>query len=240
MRACPAPRAPSRWRSLWLTQGPPMTTWRALYIHPGARVDQWSLLNSRPKLGTAMWEWAGAGGRARDAPDFRWPVRPSPEGPRYMKAAVVTSFGSPPSFEHFREPEAGDGETVITVHAAALSPIVKLLASGRHYTSGASAGFVPGVDGVGVDRDGRRVYFLFPKAPFGSMAERSLVASQMIIRLRRGRRSGAVGPTVRCSSQSNLNARSRRVPRRARRGTARGRLPPRPYRRREIPKRAAR
>ncbi|WP_437874484.1 zinc-binding dehydrogenase [Sorangium sp. So ce513] len=98
-----------------------------------------------------------------------------------MKAAVVSSFGVAPSFQDFREPEAGDGEAVVTVHAAALSPIVKGLASGRHYASGASAGFVPGVDGVGIDGAGRRVYFLFPKAPFGSMAERSLVASHMMV-----------------------------------------------------------
>lgn len=98
-----------------------------------------------------------------------------------MQAAVVNSFGVPPSFQDFREPEAGDGDAVVTVHAAALSPIVKALASGRHYASGASAGFVPGVDGVGIDGTGRRVYFLFPKAPFGSMAEKSLVASQMMV-----------------------------------------------------------
>ncbi|WP_437928735.1 zinc-binding alcohol dehydrogenase family protein [Sorangium sp. So ce291] len=98
-----------------------------------------------------------------------------------MKAAVVNSFGVPPSFQDLREPDAGDGEAVVTVRAAALSPIVKGLASGRHYASGASAGFVPGVDGVGIDGTGRRVYFLFPKAPFGSMAEKSLVASCMMV-----------------------------------------------------------
>ncbi|MGO7170974.1 zinc-binding alcohol dehydrogenase family protein [Rhizobium leguminosarum] len=96
-----------------------------------------------------------------------------------MKAAVVNSFGVSPSFQDFREPEAGEDETVVTVDAAALSPIVKSLASGRHYASGTTAGFVPGVDGVGTDADGRRVYFLFPKAPFGSMAEKSLVAKAM-------------------------------------------------------------
>lgn len=98
-----------------------------------------------------------------------------------MKAAVVNSFGAPPSFQEFREPEAGDGDAVISVHAAALSPIVKALASGKHYASAASAGFVPGVDGVGVDGAGRRVYFLFPKAPFGSLAEQSLVARTLMV-----------------------------------------------------------
>jgi len=98
-----------------------------------------------------------------------------------MKAAVVNSFGAPPSFQDFREPEAGDGESVVQVHAAALSPIVKALASGKHYASGTSARIVPGVDGVGTDASGRRVYFAFPKAPFGSMAEKSLVATQMTV-----------------------------------------------------------
>lgn len=98
-----------------------------------------------------------------------------------MQAAVVNTFGVAPTFETFREPAAGDGETVVRVTAAPLSPIVRSLAAGRHYTSGASAGFVPGIDGVGVDDLGRRVYFLFPKAPFGSMAERSLVDRRMTV-----------------------------------------------------------
>jgi len=98
-----------------------------------------------------------------------------------MKAAVVNSFSVPPSFEDFRDPEAGPGENVVTVRAAALTPIVRSLASGRHYASGATAGFVPGVDGVGVDASGRRVYFLFPKAPFGSMAEKSLASINMLV-----------------------------------------------------------
>lgn len=98
-----------------------------------------------------------------------------------MKAAVINQLGSPPSFEDFRDPEAGEGEIVINVEATALSPIVRALASGRHYAGGGTAGFVPGVDGVGTDADGRRVYFLFPKAPFGSMAEQSLVARAMTV-----------------------------------------------------------
>lgn len=98
-----------------------------------------------------------------------------------MKAAVVQTFGIPPQITEFREPEAGSGETVIAVSAAPLSPIVKALAAGVHYSGGTTAGFVPGVDSVGVDPQGRRVYFLFPKPPFGSMAERSLAASDMLV-----------------------------------------------------------
>ena len=68
-----------------------------------------------------------------------------------MKAAVVNTFGVAPIYEDFAEPEPGADETIVSVDARALSPIVRLLASGRHHTSGMQAGFVPGVDGIGHD-----------------------------------------------------------------------------------------
>jgi len=98
-----------------------------------------------------------------------------------MKAVVVNSFDEIPTFQDFREPEARAGEVILTVNAAALSPIVKALASGKHYASDGRVGFVPGVDGIGTDSDGRRFYFLFPVAPFGSMAQISLAARAMTV-----------------------------------------------------------
>lgn len=98
-----------------------------------------------------------------------------------MKAAVVETLGVAPVFGDFPAPEASDGETVVTVRAAPLSPIVKALAAGRHYAGDGRAGFVPGVDGVGTDPEGRRVYFLFPKAPFGAMAQHALAARDMLV-----------------------------------------------------------
>ena len=97
-----------------------------------------------------------------------------------MKAAIVSALGDAPSYGEFREPEPGDGEIVVTVHAAPLSPIVKSLVAGTHYASGKCGDFVPGVDGVGTDPAGKRVYFLFPKAPFGSMAEKALALQSMV------------------------------------------------------------
>ena len=41
--------------------------------------------------------------------------------------------------------------------------------------------FVAGIDGVGQLDDGRRVYFILPKAPYGSMAERAVVPSQQCV-----------------------------------------------------------
>jgi NADPH:quinone reductase-like Zn-dependent oxidoreductase len=43
--------------------------------------------------------------------------------------------------------------------------------------------FVPGMDGVGILPDGQRVYFAFPSAPFGSMAERTAVLHSLCVPL---------------------------------------------------------
>nr|WP_180205976.1 zinc-binding alcohol dehydrogenase family protein [Pseudomonas sp. SbOxS1]NYU06178.1 zinc-binding alcohol dehydrogenase family protein [Pseudomonas sp. SbOxS1] len=92
-----------------------------------------------------------------------------------MKAAVVHDFNAPPRFGDFITPVAEPGETIIQVRAAALSQLVKAQASGRHYSSGKTLPLVPGVDGVGLLPDGRRVYFAFPRKLFGSMAQTSVV-----------------------------------------------------------------
>ena len=98
-----------------------------------------------------------------------------------MRAAVVEDFKAAPRFAEFAEPEASEGELLLTVKAAALSNLVRAQASGKHYSSGDTLPLVPGNDGVGVTPEGRRVYFLGPRAPFGSMAERTAVASRMTI-----------------------------------------------------------
>jgi NADPH:quinone reductase-like Zn-dependent oxidoreductase len=100
-----------------------------------------------------------------------------------MKAAVVESFESPPRYGTFAEPVAGPNETLVAVSAAALSPLVKAQSAGKHYSSEASFPFVPGVDGVGTLPDGRRVYFAFPKRPFGAMAERVAVRDNLWVPL---------------------------------------------------------
>jgi NADPH:quinone reductase-like Zn-dependent oxidoreductase len=92
-----------------------------------------------------------------------------------MRAAVVTKYGESPKYGEFREPEAGPGEVIVNVRAAALSNLVRGQASGQHYSSGKELPIVPGNDGVGTLEDGRRVYFIGPRAPFGSMAERTVV-----------------------------------------------------------------
>ena len=87
-----------------------------------------------------------------------------------MKAAVVHAAGQNPVYDDFAEPTAAPGENRITVTAAALSPLVRARASGAHYSVSGAYPTVVGVDGVGRLEDGRRVYFMLPRAPWGAMA----------------------------------------------------------------------
>ncbi|GLZ42182.1 zinc-binding alcohol dehydrogenase family protein [Actinokineospora sp. NBRC 105648] len=94
-----------------------------------------------------------------------------------MHAAVLSAFGEPPRFAEFSDPEAGDGESLIEVRAAALHRVDRARATGEHYTSGNAADLplVCGLDGVGIGPDGGRYYFALPRTPFGSMAQRTVV-----------------------------------------------------------------
>jgi NADPH:quinone reductase-like Zn-dependent oxidoreductase len=100
-----------------------------------------------------------------------------------MKAAIVEHPGQTPIWAEFASPAAQAGEVVVAVSAAALSPLVRGRASGSHYSAGGSFPFVVGVDGVGRTEDGRRVYFMLPRAPFGAMAERTVVAEGQCVAL---------------------------------------------------------
>lgn len=100
-----------------------------------------------------------------------------------MKAAIVMTPGAAPIHGDFEDPIPAAGEVQIEVTAAALSNVSRSRASGSHYTSSEKGAFVPGIDGVGRRRDGRRVYFVLPKAPFGSMSQRTVVRAAQCIPL---------------------------------------------------------
>jgi len=84
-------------------------------------------------------------------------------------------MGQPPRCAPFEEPVAGDGEVIVHVHAAALKPVDKQLASGSHYASTHALPSVCGIDGVGHLDDGSRVFFGGVRPPYGAMAERAVV-----------------------------------------------------------------
>jgi NADPH:quinone reductase-like Zn-dependent oxidoreductase len=98
-----------------------------------------------------------------------------------VKAAIVNEAGKAPVYGDFAEPDLGAGQVRIAVSAAALSPVVRSRASGTHYSTSGRCPFVVGIDGVGRLDDGRRVYFVMPKAPFGSMAERVVIHPQQCV-----------------------------------------------------------
>lgn len=98
-----------------------------------------------------------------------------------MQAAVVNVPGQAPKYQTFPDPTPDAGEALVRVRAAGLHNLVKSIASGAHYSSVTSGPAVPGVDGVGVLDDGRRVYFLFVRKPWGTMAELAAAPLNTII-----------------------------------------------------------
>jgi NADPH:quinone reductase-like Zn-dependent oxidoreductase len=100
-----------------------------------------------------------------------------------MKAAIVKAPGQTPVYEEFDDPVPCEGESRIAVTAAAISHVVKSRASGAHYSSSGQFPFVVGIDGVGRLDDGSRVYFVLPRAPYGSMAERTVAPSAQCLAL---------------------------------------------------------
>jgi len=92
-----------------------------------------------------------------------------------MQGAVLRKLGIPPRCETFPDPVAGQGEVSMAVRAAALKPVDKQIASGSHYARPRELPSVCGTDGVGIRSDGQRVFFGGPRAPYGAMAQRTVV-----------------------------------------------------------------
>lgn len=92
-----------------------------------------------------------------------------------MRAAVLHTLGESPRYEEFSEPRLAEGEALLTVIAAALKPVDKQIASGTHYASPKNLPVICGTDGVGQLADGTRIFFGGARAPYGAMAERTVV-----------------------------------------------------------------
>jgi len=92
-----------------------------------------------------------------------------------MKAAVVKVWGQSPTYTDFPDPVATESAMVADVEASALTNLTRGLVSGNHYASKEiRLPAVPGVDGVARLDDDRRVY-TGAIAPYGMMAERTLI-----------------------------------------------------------------
>lgn len=95
-----------------------------------------------------------------------------------MKAAVVFDPTTGPVYADFPRPDADASHRLIQVQAAAISHVVKSRAAGTHYSFNSTQPFVAGIDGVGLTQHGERVWFVMPVAPWGSMAEWTLVSAE--------------------------------------------------------------
>jgi len=67
------------------------------------------------------------------------------------------------------------------VLAVGLHPRVRSGASGSHYTSTDRLPLIPGIDGVALLPDGRRVYFVASEMAFGTMAEKAIVDTRRMV-----------------------------------------------------------
>lgn len=98
-----------------------------------------------------------------------------------MKAAIVRGPGERPVYGDFPTPQPAAGEEIVHVAASAISQVTRSRASGRHYTSDGRFPFIAGVEGVGRLTDGRRVYFVLPRAPNGAMAEQTAIPREQCL-----------------------------------------------------------
>ncbi len=100
-----------------------------------------------------------------------------------MKAALVAGPNQAPVCGDYPEPSPRENEYRVTMRAAALSQLTKSRASGEHYSSSGLFPLIPGIDGVGMLDDGRRVYCLLPEPPLGTIAEVTVVPVSRCIEL---------------------------------------------------------
>ncbi|ALE85139.1 zinc-binding alcohol dehydrogenase family protein [Pseudonocardia sp. HH130629-09] len=91
-----------------------------------------------------------------------------------MKAAVVTSFTTPPAYADFPDADPVAGTVEVRMLAAGVHQLVRSVAAGSHYSAEDRLPFVAGVDGI-AELDGRRVYTGGCPDPYGTIAERTLV-----------------------------------------------------------------
>lgn len=102
-----------------------------------------------------------------------------------MRAAEIREHGRPPAVAERDEPVPRDGEVLVEVLAAPITPLDLLAATGTSYFGRPATPYVPGVQGVGT-AGGRTVWFPTPAgmAPGdGSMAETAAVPKEELVEL---------------------------------------------------------
>jgi NADPH2:quinone reductase len=102
-----------------------------------------------------------------------------------MRAALVQTCGRPPEVAEVSAPVPGDGEVLVRVAAAPVTPLDLLCATGTSYFGEPATPYIPGVQGVGLV-DERAVWFptvAGMRAGHGSMAELAAVPADDLVTL---------------------------------------------------------
>ncbi len=105
-----------------------------------------------------------------------------------MKALQVVEPGRPPVVADREPPEPAEGQVLVEVRAAPITPLDLLCATGTSYFGKPATPYVPGVQGVG-EIDGRTVWFPTSAGMspgHGSMAEVAAVAAEDLVELPAG------------------------------------------------------
>ncbi|MDR6805999.1 NADPH:quinone reductase-like Zn-dependent oxidoreductase [Dyadobacter sp. BE34] len=100
-----------------------------------------------------------------------------------MKAAVIYPNSGLPQYAEIPEPQVqNEDEVLVTVKAVAVKQLDKSIASGKHYSSGnqPATSQVPGIDGMCLLDDGRRVYGM---GVSGMMAEKAIIHRNRIVQI---------------------------------------------------------
>ncbi len=94
-----------------------------------------------------------------------------------MRAAVINSYGEPPSVEQVGPLVPGEGQEVVEIEIAGLNPVDLAIASGTFDAGQPPVPYVTGREGIGQLRSGERVWFDGAIPPSGSLAESAVINS---------------------------------------------------------------
>jgi NADPH:quinone reductase-like Zn-dependent oxidoreductase len=103
-----------------------------------------------------------------------------------MKAAIIGGPTQPAAYGDFAEPTTSDGGELVDLVAAGIHPVVRAIASGRHYASSNHWPLIPGIDAVARTATGELVYTGNITTPYGTLAERMAISPGLRIPLPHG------------------------------------------------------
>ncbi len=92
-----------------------------------------------------------------------------------MFAAVMQSAETVPEYAPFAEPVVEAGWELVELVASGIHPVVRSLATGRHYGGTNRWPLIPGVDAVARTAAATLVYTGYVRPPYGTLAERMAV-----------------------------------------------------------------